>query len=252
MSLIITLPVWSGNADLAESLLDYSFQLTSKTQMPLILLAFHPSVHAEMRERLKVSAELAFSEVDVLELRQLADPKSPKTAHTNSALRQVAQYVSESYRWPYLWLEPDCTPIKADWYLLLEKAVRENPRHYLGNRMKAQFKTGDIQFMARVGVYAPKAISEPSSARPIELEMGPRLAPALTRTSLIQHLPVATPQDLEKIKPGVALVHGDKLGLLRKQVEGTLKTQTRVTRRMAREAKKDLSNERANGEVQQS
>jgi hypothetical protein len=183
-----------------------------------LLLCHDVGVHAENRERIKISAGLAFEQVYPLEIRRLADGNAPKSAKINNAFYQVAQHVSDTYLWPFLWLEPDCTPTCQDWMDKLWAQYANQPRAFFGNRMQYQLKDKDPQqFMARVGIYPQNAITilpRIEAANPFELVSGKVVAPKLTPTKLIHQLAIKGAEDAAKVRPEALIVHGDKNQIL--------------------------------------
>ena len=250
MKLLITLPIWTDNAARAEQLLDFIGQLDPKPQGH-VLLALHSGVHQEMRERIKISAEIAFEGVHILEIRPLANPTAPKPQHINKTFAQVATAVHTGYKWPFLWLEPDCTPLSAGWLAKLAAAYENQPKPFMGNRMKiaGDKDKPEYYFMSRVGIYpnnAVEVIFDDERQTFFEIAVGQTIVPKLGSTKLLQPLQVLLPEDLGKIRPDAILLHGDKNGIVLSSVQDKLKPkpagtpngEPRVSRRMKREAEK--------------
>lgn len=250
MNLLVTIPIWTDNAARTEQLLDFMGQLDS-TPKGHVLLGLHSGVHEEMRERIKISAELVFEGVHILEIRPLANPMSPKPQHINKTFNQVATAVRSNFKWPFLWLEPDCTPLTQGWLAKLTAAYETQPKPFMGNRMKI---AGDKDkpeyfFMSRVGIYPNNAVEIIfDDERPtfFEIAIGQSVIPKLAPTKLLQPLQVLLPEDLGKIREDAILLHGDKNGIVLSSVQDKLKpkpavmqsSEPRVSRRMKREAEK--------------
>lgn len=223
MMILIVVPVWQDNAAHAENLLDLIYKQSGRLTRGHVLLAIAAGVHVEMRERLRISASLAFVGVHELEIRPLADAKLPKTAWVNSVFRQCAEHIKAIYHWPFLWLEPDTTPVRADWMVALERAYHSQPKGFFGTQMKVMTPEGKppVFFMARCGVYPPSAIDDypvTEFRAPYELAVAPKVIPRLTATKLIQQLAIHTEADLDKVRDDAILVHGDKQGLLLRKI----------------------------------
>lgn len=250
MNLLVTLPIWKDNAARAEQLIDLIGRLDPLPQGH-VLLAFHSSVHEEMRERIKISAEIAFEGVHILEIRPLSNSTDPKPQHINKTFTQVATAVKSGFKWPFLWLEPDCTPLVSGWLAKLEEAYENQPKQFMGNRMKiaGDKDKPEFHFMSRVGIYpnnVVEVIFDDERQTFFEIAVGATVAPKLASSKLFQPLQVMLPEDLAKIRPDAVLLHGDKNGVVLSSVQDKLKPkpaapqngEVRVSRRMKREAEK--------------
>lgn len=226
MNLLTTLAVHQENAAQAEKLLDWIYQLSGRVTSGHIVLACHGGIHAEMRARLKISAQVAYEGVHELEIRAIADTIPHKNTIVNSTFRQIAEHVEQNFTWPFLYLEPDCVPVEFQWNARLLAAYEDQPKPFLGRQMKAMPKVGDPKpFMQRIGVYpnntATRILTEfsvPFTTKvPFEILTGDYVAPRMTNTTLIQPFVISAEADLEKVDPSAVLIHGDKVGLLLKK-----------------------------------
>lgn len=220
MNLLVALPIWADNCAQAEQLLDYIFQLSARRASGHVLLALGTDVHGEMRERLKISAGLAFAGVHEIEIRPLADKSLPKWSHIRSVFQQVATEIESNFKWPFLWMEPDCVPVRRHWLQDIERAYDLQPRPYFGTRMRVDNAASPDKstfFMARVGIY-PNQIPRPEAGLPtnlpIEFQLARNIMPKFTATKLIQQTMILLGEDLVKVRADAGLVHGDKQGIL--------------------------------------
>lgn len=218
MNILVTIAYHAGNAAQTEKLLDHIYQLNSRHAYGHVLLAPAPDVHAEARQRIQISAELAFAGVHVLDLRPLSDPKLPKVAHVNSAFRQVAQHVCDNFTWSFLWIEPDCVPTSGIWLADCEMCYANQPKAYFGTQMKALTESKKENFfMARVGIYPKDAVKDIFTAEfkaPFELMAAPAILPKFTATKKIQQTAILNADDVSKVRHDAVIVHGDKHGHL--------------------------------------
>ena len=210
------------NAAMLEQNLDFVFAQNDRQQIKAhILLVNPPKVDAEMRARIKISAELAFEGVHELELRPLTDDRAPKWREINNAFTQAATHISKAFRWPFFWMEPDCVPTKVGWFSRLVLEYGYQPRHYFGSRMKIETPgKPDAFIMARNSVYPVNAILEitPQEA-PFEISSASNVIPKFTMSKLIQQTIINGDADLAKVREDAILVHGDKNGVLRRKLE---------------------------------
>lgn len=224
MKLIFALTVSNAEATNAERLLDFIHHRGGRHGD--LLLGLYPDVHDEMKARIRISAALAFSTVHELEIRPLADPKSPPFALVNSAFQQVATHVGQSFKWPFLWLESDCTPTASNWRQKIHVAYDEQPYPFFGNRMKvkpAGEKAQEVFFMARVGVYPQNTSSLMVANTPIPFEIASSKTTQgrMGVTKLFQPIKINSDADLISVRDDAILVHGDRNGLLMKQISET-------------------------------
>lgn len=211
--LLIATSACADDSPLLEKCLDWIYFLNGKQPKGHLLLCFAQDVHAEFRARLKISAELAFEGVSEISLARQGNPQN-KVEQTNLAFRQVAQHIQSHYRFPWLWLEPDCVPLKQGWAETLANAYDSQPKRFCGPLLGSAQK---ILGMARVGIYNSAAFSElagfcndPNVG--YEFVAGEYVVPRCTKTKLIQSFQVTDDQSLQKIRPDAVLLHGDKWG----------------------------------------
>jgi hypothetical protein len=217
--IIIALAYHQENAPQCEKLLDFIYKLNDRRQTGHIVLANDSAVHAENKNRIKISAELAFEGVHQLDIRPLADINANKILRVNNAFRQVAQFIEDGFHWPFLWLEPDCTPVDKEWFAKLCFEYVTQPRSYMGSRMRVAVKEGDGQmFMARTSIYPANTASQlPKGVdikAPFEIMSGPVVVPKMAITKKIQQLVIKSQDDISKVRPDAILVHGDKNQIL--------------------------------------
>jgi len=213
--LLIVLPCSSNDAPLCERHLDHMFKMNGKRAVGSCLLVFNPDIHLEMVVRIKIAAELAFVNV-----RETTAPKLPdhqvnnKFLQLNNMFRHAAKVAQQQCRFPWLWLEPDCVPVKPDWIEQLATAYDNQPAKYLGFIGKA---ADGGKFMARCGIYFLAASYELDSHCqadiPFAIATSSEVIPRCNHTNLIQYTSIERVEDLQKIEPTAVIVHGDKAGI---------------------------------------
>jgi hypothetical protein len=222
MSLLIVIPIWTDNAAQAEKLVDLIHFLSGRKQQGHALICYGHDVHAEMRQRLKISGELAFESVAEFEIKPVDDPALPKAAMINNAFKQIATHINEFYSGAFLWLEPDCVPTNEKWFQSLSEMYANQPRPYMGVQMKAMPKgVAEFFFMHRVGCYPANAATKMFASDGkacVEFLAAHVVGPRMTPVKCIQPLLIHTAADLEKVRQDAILVHGDKQGLLLQKV----------------------------------
>jgi hypothetical protein len=200
MNPLIVIPFNASDAPMAEHLLDWIYQLSGCKQSGSCLLVAYANVHEEFQVKVKLSADLAFSNLELVVAPEISS--SAKPDRINHLLKFTAEYISNNYRLPWLWLEPDCVPLKKDWLKQLSKAYENQPKRFFG----AYMKTGDEKlFLARISIYPPDAIKDIGKSE---------LVSHSTKTRLTQEIKYNHETDLANIREDAILLHSDKSGQL--------------------------------------
>lgn len=213
--LLIVIPFSTDNAALAERLVDWIYQLAGREQQDHCLLVCDQQVNDELRKKVKVAAEVTFltSEMVVAQVGQI--PRQiPGSFWTDLMLKTVAEHIKAGYKWPWLFLEPECAPTRATWIEEVIDAYEAQPKQYLGLHMKI----GDTMFLNRVAVYSPNAADDLKidelGANPIEINSGDTTIPKATKTRVLQYLIIESEEDVGKVRDDAAIVVGDASGIL--------------------------------------
>ena len=201
MNPLIVIPFNAADAPLAEKLCDFIYFLSGRKQSGSCLLVAYKNVHEEVQVKVSAAAEVAFSNVELVVAPEISS--SAKPDRVNHLFRFAADYISKNYRLPWLWLEPDCVPLKKDWQEQLGAAYESQPKRFLGAYMKT---AEDKFFLARVSVYPSDAIMDLSSSATI--------VSRATKTRLTQEIKYNHETDLAKIREDAILLHSDKSGKL--------------------------------------
>lgn len=220
--ILIVCSFWQDNAAQTEQLLEFIFAQNDRAQIAgHVLLVNAPAVDKELVERIKISAELAFRGVHQLELRALADDRAPKWKNINNAFTQAATHIAKGFRWPFLWMEPDCVPLRRGWHSRLVLEYGTQPKAYLGSRMKIEAPGKPEMFiMARNGIYPPNAINDiPPAEAPFEIAGAVNVFPKFTVAKLIQQTAIINESDLVKVREDAIICHSDKNGFLLRKLE---------------------------------
>jgi hypothetical protein len=220
MKLLFALAITNEDAAASEKLLDYLRALSGKSGH--LVLAMMSDVHDEMKSRIRISAELAFDSVHEVAINPLADRNASKATQFNSIFRQTALHISKSFHWPFMWIDSGCTPTRPDWKSELARLYEDQPRTYLGTRMRLKSKvesSPDLFFMAYVGIYPSNAsqsmLIPVDSPTPLNIASAAQVMDRMTATKAIQQAMIATEGDLLSVRDDAVVVTGDRQGLLR-------------------------------------
>lgn len=204
----------NSDADQAESLLDFIALMRGKQPAGRLLLACH-AIHVETQLRLKVSAEIGFSHVEVLDVPRFDPTPASKAQSVNLFYQRVLQHGLRNYKGPFLMMEPDTTPTGPDWLTPLEDAYAASPKLYLSSVLA---DPKGIKCIGRNGVFPRGAAMDIgqlfTGATLFEIAAGEALVARTEKTRLLQVLPIIVAEDLAKVRPDAVMVHGDKKGFL--------------------------------------
>jgi len=223
-NILIVVPCCMDDGPTAERMLDWVYQCSGKEAYGHVLLSFAHDIHAEYRMKLRISAELAFESVTEFQatkkwlpnnLPDRGEPKT-KTEFINNLWEQTANHIAHHYRWPWLWVEPDCVPLTPDWRVKLADAYANQPKKFFGSHMKRKVGDAEHLFLARTAIYHAGAFNElnkfSGGAPPFEWASEAYVIPRSTKSRLFQQL--AYEGDPSKVRPDAVLLHSDKTGKL--------------------------------------
>lgn len=217
-SLLIVIPFCTDDSWRAESLCDWVYQLNGKRADGQCLLAPAADVHGELKTKVRIAAEMAFVGVETLNVQPSG--AANKTDHINTLFRQVASFVSVSCRVPFLWLEPDCVPLRKGWMKALSDAYHAQPKRFMGSHLALQVKeTAERHIvLARASIYPPDASRDLDgycqNNVPFERLAATTIVPRSSKTKLIQQIAFTEDTSPEKVREDAVLLHHDKTGAL--------------------------------------
>lgn len=211
MKLLLVLPFNANDAVLAEALLNHVFLLNRRVKQQDILLVCGGNVHAELLERVKTSAEVAFTNVEVINASTIAT--GSKDIQVNRMFASAAEHVEKCYRHPFFWLEPDCVPVEHKWLEKLGESYDGQGKRYHGARMLLQ--KGQV-VLCRPAIYPNDAFSDLKGAcaleGPFNIVAAPALLPMTSKCPLVIDL-VRYADTNVKIPEQAVVFHADKGGV---------------------------------------
>lgn len=205
--MITVIPFHSEDAARAERLLDLIYWQSGKAQSGTCLLVHSPDVHQELQIKVRLTAEMCFSSVDMM--RAELPTGLPRVGSINFMFKSASQYVRDCYKEPWLWLEPDCVPMVRNWQVILSEAYDAQPRRYMGRFMQGKA----VRFMSRVGVYPTSASTDlaPWLDGETPFERSASILPRCHNTAMFH---VAKYDPNIPIPETAVIVNGDRTGAL--------------------------------------
>lgn len=129
--LIAVLPYHRGDIELAKNLLLWIKELGGCPGHSCILVADNV-IPKEERQAVKALALPSFANVDTIPVAIPSTGFAP-----NHMFLMAAQQIMFSYKLPWLWMEPDCVPLKPGWLSTLSAEYAGSPKRLLGNLIEA-------------------------------------------------------------------------------------------------------------------
>jgi len=215
--ILTILAFYPGDAIQAERLCDWIYCLGGNKPSGHVLLLPDSEVHAELQMKVRLAADIAFETVSLVVADRFARIGKPE--RINNLIRCASLTVSRSYRLPWLWLEPDCVPLKPDWREQLVTAYYSQPKRFMGPVLKGPGKDGAEQFvLGRTAVYPIGATMdlEPycHALGPFNVAAGNVLVDRASKCRLFQQMGYNHETDYDKIRDDAVLLHADKTGQL--------------------------------------
>lgn len=209
MNILTVIPTHAGDCIRAEKLIDQLFALNRKEQKGHCLLVLAPSVPQENRDKLRISAEVAFKSVTLF-TPELGRELKEKPEFVGAMLAKTSMFVVKTFRTPWLWLEPDCLPLSCGWLEKLAEAYEDQPKRYLGGHLKH----GEAIALSRVAIYPVDAVRDLEAAAGMQIPFEFYAKDLSSKSRLFQTVKLESSTDNHLIRPDAVLAHSDKLALL--------------------------------------
>ncbi len=154
----------------------------------------------------------------------------------NRAFRTAAVHIQTKFTIPWLWLEPDCVPLRSRWLDALQTGYDAMRKPFAGYIVEPEQNQHHVRYMAGCGIYPHNVHRYSVNAflcekTPFDMAMGPQIMHHVgPLNGLVHHEVTSSPQpflsddDVDaRIAPGVALYHkckdGSLLKILNRQVD---------------------------------
>ena len=147
--LLCVIPYCKKDYELAKKLLEWIAELNGCRQHSC-LLAADSEVDKEQRKALKELATKSFHSVSSIPLTVPTIGYAP-----NHMFMLTAQQIMFSYKFPFLWLEPDATPRCPRWLNMLSEEYTASPKKAMGSLIESKQPNLPAIHLAGVAIYPP-------------------------------------------------------------------------------------------------
>ncbi len=225
MSILTVISFTADNAPIAERLCDWIFHLSGRNQKGHALLVAAADVHKEMCAKTSIAAEVAFESSELIVAPDIGT-QSP-VAVANQMFKFSGDYIVRHFKCPWLWLEPNCVPLKPDWREILSAAYDSQPKRYMGSHLRLSPMAADSPerlCLSRCSIYPYDAIGDMSpfcdAPAPFQISSAQQVLSRSTKSRLIQELIYSN--DPSKVRPDACVLNGDKSGELIEHLRASL------------------------------
>lgn len=219
--ILIVIPIIPETATRAEKLLDWISELNEKKKHGDVLIIFSSNVHPEQRLKIQITADVTFETVAVLNGTMLPEAK------LNTMFKAAAEHVLANFKVPFLWLEPECVPLRRSWMAELTEAYIRQPRRHMGGHLFSQGQPDKLH-LGRIAVYSSDMVVDSTAffkpGESFEIQGGGTLLSRSSKSRLIQYLNYESKSDFGKIREDAVILCNDKTGQLAGQLRETFKT----------------------------
>lgn len=207
-SLLCAIPYCPKDSATAERLLNWIEELDSGQSVFFInghsaLLAADSAVPRETMQKIHSLAKKSFRHVETIVIT-VPTGKQTWGSATKIMFENVASQVSQCYKLPWLWLEPDCVPLVPGWIEFLCDEYRMCPKRFMGAIVTQEQMRQGTPHMAGPGIYPHDCYQQLtpylSSGEHFDLAIAPHVLPRAIDTPLIHHF-WGTPELAPTFKP---------------------------------------------------
>lgn len=204
----------------AAKLLDLIAILKGKKPSGHILLVAAPDTTPEGRKHMEIAASIGFQVYHHLPVPWPKEAPRGKPEGVNRVMQFAAAFIEKHFRVPFLWLEPDCVPTCPGWLTVIEGEYYRQPHRMMGSHLRkpTDGEQPEKWMLDKVAVYPPNYSQDIHSLDPVKGliagQLGKTQIHKSSKSDVFQVLNIERPEDLEKISPKAALIHGDRRGIL--------------------------------------
>lgn len=188
MNLLCVIPFHQGDVALAADMLKWIRELNSCKDHPCLLVADGKTGLKAVDIMLTLARD-AFQRATVIFTKD-CDGGWPVSA--NKMFKQAAAHIAQREHQPFLWLEPDCVPLKTSWLSDIANEYAGCGKPYMGAMIPCDKQGLPSMHMNGNGVYPHNAIlklgKELDSETAFDIACAELIVPNAANTTLIHHV----------------------------------------------------------------
>lgn len=154
--LLVCLPYNTKDIELTRKLLAWIGRISPKLAPHACLLAADSAVPHEIKVEFNTIAKGIFDFAETAIVAVPADesgwPKAP-----NAMFRIAATHIESCFQLPWLWMEPDCVPMRASWLDEIALGYSRCPKKFMGALIQSSQPPMPPVHLAGCAVYPPDA-----------------------------------------------------------------------------------------------
>lgn len=166
INLTVVIPFHSGDLKLAQELVAWIVEIGLYKNHSL-LLAFDSAVPPQAAIEMAKIAKPRFNTVWAIPIH-VPPQRQGWIAGSDYMFLQIAKYIQQHTKFPFLWLEPDCIPLCQSWLADLSQSYAMTPMRYMGTIIKQSTQPElPKEHMTGCGIYPNNAHSEFDTLKPV-------------------------------------------------------------------------------------
>ncbi len=192
MKLICVLPYCNSDHASATRLLEWIRELDTKVDHAL-LLAADDAVPMDTKRSIDALGKSVFASSETI-MHKCPQPVNGNY-HAPAAMMfsRTAGHIVTCYKpWPWLWMEPDCVPLKSGWLDALADEYEKSPKRYVGPIAKVKQDGVPPTVMFATAIYPHDATVALTNfcdgKKAFDMAFSDYVVPRASHTPLIQHI----------------------------------------------------------------
>lgn len=190
MKLIAVLPYCQKDHTSATRLLNWIKELDGHVDHALLLVA-DDAVPMDTKKALDALGKTVFAHSETILVKAPAPVGDNYHAPAAMMFLRAMGHIEQCYRWPFLWMEPDCVPLKHGWLDALAQEYENSPKEFMGSMMRTSQEGVPSQIFFATAIYPRdshhrlKEFCDGKQA--FDMAFSPYVVPRGTNTPLMFH-----------------------------------------------------------------
>lgn len=214
--LIVALPYHQGDHESATRLLKWIAELDPHIDHHLLLVA-DAAVPLETKKSIDALGKSIFTTAETIMPRCPAAVNSNYHPAAAVMFERTAAHIDTCHRWNWLWMEPDCVPLKSGWLDALATAYENQPKRFMGSTMKTDGKELPAIMFFGTAIYPncahPEIKKFCDGSKAFDVAFSDYVVPRAVNSPLFQHV-FGAPNDPPTFKEVKMTGDGPNVGTL--------------------------------------